>query len=814
MSRHLLSIILFFASAVAFSQNKVAVPQDTATVVIQLKEATVVAKVDPITVAADTVEYNPAAYRLMEDAMLEDLLEKIPGLEINGNTVTLNGREVKQLLIEGQRFFGGNVMTGLKNISADMVAKVRAYDRESDFTRTTGIDDGEREPVLDLKIKKSMMDGWKGNLRAGYGTHNRYQAGLNANKITKTQNSSVVVNFNNLPGKIGIDNASRTQLGSGSGADNQKREAGFNFASKSQKLNVDASVHYDGNDKDSQSHSRSQTVRDSGVSSYDGNSQTLSGANTPSFSARLEWKPTKNWTIVFKPSLKYSGTYSYSQSQGSNYNVSGKLSNSTDNFNRNIRNSFNGSCYFQLTRRFASKRGRSLTFSTSDNFTLQNLDNPLHYSTRYYLIKSNPDSLNLREVTVDEHIRNFNLNGQLSYNEPLGKGFHVQVIAALNHGSKSSVRNVYDSYGGGNLMGEISYDASYQSNTGNVSVNMRYVKKKFNLTAGVSLRPQSSHFHYRDTLGVDTTVRKRAFYVAPNFSLRYNPNKTTRMTLQYRGQVNQPSMYQLMPVSSGTNPLYVHYGNENLFPSFVHIAEFSFNRSDLVRHSSILCDLNWRYTQNRVVSITSYDPVSGGTKTYTDNLNGNWEASGYEAYTKSFGSSWSLSQKASANFHNDVAWLYNSSKKQADLNTSRRLMLKASVDCTYRNDWLELIGCVNGDYTDESNVLRPEMNQKPWSFGGGLKATASLPWKMRLMVDFSLLGQRGYIFEELNREYYILNAGVYQSFLKRKLTISIEGNDLLGQLPSLTRSFGSSSRSIVTFNGYNSYILARMVWKF
>ena len=113
---------------------------------LKIEASTVVASVPPVKVLEDTVVYNAAAYQVAEDAALEDLLRKIPGLEVDGNRVTLNGRAVEKILVNGKLYFGGDVAAGLKNIQADMVDQLRAYEMPSDFARISGIDDGEEVP--------------------------------------------------------------------------------------------------------------------------------------------------------------------------------------------------------------------------------------------------------------------------------------------------------------------------------------------------------------------------------------------------------------------------------------------------------------------------------------------------------------------------------------------------------------------------------------------------------------------------------------------------------------------------------------------
>jgi len=419
-----------------------------------LESSRVVAQAPVVTVVADTVVYNPEAFRLDDDAMLEDLLKKIPGLEIKGETITLQGRPISELLVNGERFFAGNVRTGLQSLSADMVDKINAYERESDFTRITGIDDGEEVPVLDIKIKKNMLNGWKGNTNTGGGTETRYSLRLNANNIKKDKQNTVMASWRNINDKISMNNASRTQLGGGSDGENARREAGYTFASTWEKGKIEGNLHYNGNARTAVSDNESEHIISSG--NYFTNSHSLVGANanTPKGDVRIEWRPVKNITLVVKPTFNWNVTDNRTHSTGGNYSedpeglteseLKAITKTNTDNTVLTLQNKFNGSIYFQVTRRFDSKKGRSLTFVMSDNSTFNNTSTATSYQTRYYKIKRNPDSLLLRRQLTDAGSTNHSVYGHLAFNEPLGKGWHFQTTLRTDMRVTDSRKDIYN----------------------------------------------------------------------------------------------------------------------------------------------------------------------------------------------------------------------------------------------------------------------------------------------------------------------------------------------------------------------------------
>ena len=206
---------------------------------IMLSEAVVTAEAPQVTVSGDTLGYNTSAYRTSEGAMLEELVKKLPGAEVDdeGN-VKINGKEVKKLMVDGKEFFGGDVKTGLQNLPVNMVEKINAYDRQSDNARITGIDDGEEETVLDLTVKKGMNQGWIGNLDGGLGTEKRYSANANVNRFSSHGDNSSQLSF------IGrTNNVGDRRFGGGGGPQWRRnngltasKELGLNYAIETKKV--------------------------------------------------------------------------------------------------------------------------------------------------------------------------------------------------------------------------------------------------------------------------------------------------------------------------------------------------------------------------------------------------------------------------------------------------------------------------------------------------------------------------------------------------------------------------------------------------
>ena len=806
----------------------------------KLEASVVSGRAPSVTVVGDTLLFSSSVYRLADDASLEDLLRKIPGVEVNGGVVTLYGKLVSELRVNGKRFFGGDVTAGLQNIPAEMVDKIGAYERSSDFTSITGVDDGEMVSVLDIKIKQDFLDGWKGRASAGGGTKGRFLTKFNANKVTDSAQSSLVAGCNNLPRKASFNNATRTQLGGGSAGNALRGDAGFSLARNAADKEYDFNFRYLGGNSDIESVTRTQNIYSGSTSFANGSADRLSRNHNPKADLRYLWKPDKKTTLLLKPSFSYTGTDIWSHTLTDNFKKDPfapedpGLTSSADNRLVDISHKVNGRMVLIWTRKF-SKKGRSLSLQTDDTFNLRKNGQGTNYRTRYNRTKEPTDTTRRQFVSQDDQNLSFSLQG--SWNEPVGKGIFLQFTARGEYKDRSSERSLYDITRNDNswtvqdfgsirklmdslpepldycFMDEASYDGKYRYYALALYSNIRVIRPKYNYTLGIRVTPAWQQISWPQG-GKDNTISSDVCYVAPNIQLNYHPSKRKKLTFSYRSSIAQPSIYNLLPVSNGTNPLYVHIGNPGLKPSNTHITELTYNGSSIKTGSSITADVELHATENSISNSTEYDPETGGRTVIPKNISGNWYSRANLALSKSFEKAGiTLGSHTSSRYDNNCNFLYNKTLHEDEKNITRRLMVKESLRANYRNNWLDMTLDVGGDYTAERSLLRPDLDQNPWSLVASLSGTVQLPWRMRIGSDVTHISQRGFAYGDFNKDYLVLNASLSQSFFKGRLLATVEGFDLLGSLPNMTRRFSSESRSISVFNGVNSYVILRLSWR-
>jgi len=350
---------------------------------ILLKEAIIEAQMADIQVVEDTVMINAENFRVPEGSVLEELLRKVPGIEIEDDgTIKMNGRKIDRLLVGGEEFFGNNREIATKNLPASIVKRIKNYERKSDLSRETGIDDGEEEFVLDLEIKRNMMQGWIGNIDLGYGRptyqtdfvqdlgiNNLYTGSIMMNRFESQQQYTVFANTGNVAGGS-IGGGGRGGRGGGSTGLTTSTAGGFNMAKNFGKkwrqnqyqYRAGGNVNFSISEGNSQNRSSSETYLQNGTSSFSNRwSQGLNQNRRASGDFQFEWRPDTTWSVIIRPNFSYSQGANINQSRSSTFNQDPE---------ETIANLYPGSDYVPLDSAWTDPEGNSrINFATSASET-------------------------------------------------------------------------------------------------------------------------------------------------------------------------------------------------------------------------------------------------------------------------------------------------------------------------------------------------------------------------------------------------------------------------------------------------------------
>lgn len=818
---------------------------------VMLAEAVITAEAPQVTVVEDTLMYNSSAYRTPEGAMLEELVKKLPGAEIDedGN-VKINGKEVKKIMVDGKEFFGGDVKTGLKNLPVNMIDKLKTYDKKSDLARITGIDDGEEETVLDLKVKKGMNQGWFGNADVAAGTEKRYSGNLMLNRFVDKTQVSLIGGANNVndQGFSGGGGGPRWRRNDGL---NATKTVGINFATETSKLETGGSARYNYKSTDVSNINSSERFLSNGNSFSNSNTQNRNKALDFNADFRLEWKPDTMTNIIFRPYVSYSKSDRLSGSYSGTFNEDpfNLISNPNDYLNfddidendplRSIRvnatnsnsmsdgNSLSANASLQFNRKL-NNRGRNITFRGTFGYGDNENNQYTEYETRYYQIlnAAGQDSVEFRNQYIATPTENFNYSARITYSEPIGRSTFLQFSYNFQYKYSKSNKGTYDlldypDWVLGTLpdgyqshyVDSLSKDAEYRYYNHDITAGLRFIREKYQLSTGLSVQPQNSKLSYKKGDYMKDTART-VFNFAPNVDFRYRFSKVSQLRFTYRGRASQPSMENLLPITDNSNPLSIRVGNPGLKPSFTHSMRMFYNTYNAEKQRGIMTHANFSLTQNSISNSTEYVEQSGGTISKPENINGNWNAFAMFGFNTALkNKKFTINTFTRASYDNRVDFLFDRDKNVNEKNKSTALSLNENLNGAYRNDWFEL--SLNGSmgYVFERNEMRPERNQQPYNFSYGASTNITLPWKMTLSTNIANNSRRGYSDESMNRNELIWNAQLAQSFLKGAATVSFEMYDILKQQSNISRSLTASMRSVSEYNGVNSYCMLHFIYR-
>ena len=531
---------------------------------IELGEAVVIGKAPEVTVRNDTVEYNADSYKVTEGSVLEDLLKKMPGVEVDSEgKITVNGKEVKKVMVDGKEFFSDDPKVASKNLPAKMIDKLQVLDKKSDMAQMTGFDDGEEETVINLTVKPGMKQGWFGNAYGGYGSKDRYEGNAMVNRFVNNDQITFMGGANNTNNMGFSDLAStmfsgmgggggrRGGFGAGSGI-TSSGNAGLNFSKefKPDKLTLGGNTRYSHSDNDARSKSDRQNILPGDSSSYD-NSEAMSRTKSDNFGVdfRLEWKPDTMTQLIFRPS------FSLSHSMNDNFSDATTLDNERDTVNTNKSSNYSESNGYNLNAsidfsRKLNNKGRVFSATLSGG----NSDSYSDGMNRSDIVYFNQTDA-LKNSIIDQRSRydnkGFNYRAYVSWVEPIGHNNFIQATYSISQRKQEALKNVYNQDADGiyNVL-DSAYSQSYRNNfiSQRASLSFKSQRAKFNYTIGLNLDP--SYSSSENFVG-DTTLSKitrKVVNLSPMAQFNYMFDKRTNLRIMYNGRTSQPSMTQLQPV--------------------------------------------------------------------------------------------------------------------------------------------------------------------------------------------------------------------------------------------------------------------------
>lgn len=794
---------------------------------ILLNEAVVIGKAVEMIVKEDTLEYNASSYKVQETAVIEDMLKKMPGVMIDENgVITVNGNEVKKILIDGKEFFTDDPKIALKNLPAKMIDKLQVIDQKSEMARLTGFTDGEDETVINLTIKPDMKRSIFGDVTAGYGSDDKYGTRGMANYMDDKLQISALAGTNNS-NNIGFsDSASDIYAGSrppggidfgGNNGITKSINSGLNFAkdwSKTRKISGDISYGQADNNVITNRYREYIGINRINTANLNGNNKNKAlKANI-----RFEWSFNNKTRIIFRPRVQYF----------TNDNQQWALSNNTlpgdsiKNSSTESKNSSNGESYLiggtmTLNHKF-SKKGRSLTIGLTG--TVNNTDREgLTYSTTTYADPSKKQGLTDQYYTQDDKGSEWRIN--LAYVEPLSQNNYLLFKYNIQNKISETDKKTYKKENPNDKTHSIIVPNSTREMKNdflnqNITLNFRSVRKKYNYIVGVGLEPSNSQTSViLPNSGETENKMPRKYFLSfsPNLEFNYIWNKRHNLKIEYRTRTYQATTQQLYDgvlSQSGSDTL---RGNPNLKPRFRSNFALRYQKFNPKQASMLIVRSEFVKTDNDIVIATVWEGTKQNRK--YENIKGNMNANLRVIYNRPI-----LKKKLSFNTNSYLSYICRNTYINSDSSTIIRknkgntYELRENIGLRYNSDLFDVDVRGNITYRNTKNSLSKNNDLEIFNYGAYTNITFYLPFNFLISSDIQYEASSGYA-KGFTKDEWMWNFTLAKEMFKKKNgIIRLNVYDILQERSNIKQRPTAQYMEYMSTNTIDSYFMLNFVYKF
>lgn len=698
----------------------------------QMEEVVISAQRPPVLVKKDTLEFNAASFKTPVNGVVEDILKQLPGVEVdNEGNITVNGKRVTKITVDGKDFFGSDFKITSKNLPRDIIDKIQVVDnktREADFRKTTT---GNEDKAINITLKKDSKHGLFGRGSGGYGSQRRYEANgtINYYKGAIQLNFIGFANNINKSGGSGGDYSMSNPVSSFSGGNNgitNTRSAGINFGNDFKRgLRIGGSYWYGNSQTDNQTSARRQNILPDTSFIYEGFTSSNRQRQNHRVNLGIEYKPDTLTSMYINANMADATSRSSTNTDAQSTSMSGiKLNNANNRYNT-VYGDKSVSMESFFGRRF-NNRGSALTINFSySNSTRNALDTNKGYSTFY---NSNG---NARRDTIDQVSHGNDRNQQIMVNtiwtEPFSRQIFLQLGYTYFDNQISSGKNTNSR---DPVTGQYNLEDTILSNATNSRVTSHSPQlllgyKSAIISANIGT---SGQWLYQSTssLRPGKVLDQRFENLFPTFNINYRYSKTGSLSFNYYGKSQQPAISQLQPAADNSNPLYIRLGNPNLKPSFLHSFGFNMQQYQSKRYWNI--GLGFNTIDNQVVNETWFDSVQ-----YIRPINSNGNRGIFLNMSYSFNwkkRGWSL--RISLSNNSSVNRSVTFSNKVPNITNSYKLSQRFSLTYSFK-DLLTILPTYSVQYMDTKYSVGQEQSTE--NINHMINVSMFLNWPNRFILE-------------------------------------------------------------------------------
>lgn len=800
--------------------------------------AAIIIRQSAVRIKGDTTEFTADSFHVKPNATVEDLLKELPGLQVDKDgKITAQGQTIQKILVDGEEFFSDDPTVATRNLRADAVDKVQVFDKKSDQSEFTGIDDGQTTKTLNLKLKDNAKHGYFGKLSAGaLDKYYNGQALINAFKGKRQLAAFAIASSTDATGLnwqdernygfgsdnlqvmdgggIMITNNNIDDLGThsyyGEGLP-ESMKAGIHFSNKWNDDKFDAGGNYLFNKLAVRSagNTYTQNILQDSVYYHRESATTYSDKMRHSLSGMTEIKLDSSSSIKITAN-GYTGT---SQS------TSDYRSEALDENNKPVNSSMRatsdkgdntGLRASALYRKKFKKKGRTLSINFDETYTDNSSNGFLNNLSNFY----DASGSIFRRDSTDQNKVNDNLVNvagvKATYTEPLSKKSYLEINYSFYNNNSSQKTLSYDKDLGGKyslLVDSLSNEFKYIYKTNSGGINYRFNEKKYNFSIGGNI----ANTAFRQTDQVKDTSRKYNYYnFFPRANFYYKFNAYSGLRFNYNGSTNQPTIDQLQPLKNNYDPLNIIMGNPHLRQEFRNSFQLNFNNYKVFSERSIYFGSYFTFTNNAISNSYTIDALGKRTTQYV-NVDGNYNGQIYTGYYIQIPKT-KINVGISPEGHfskniNFVNGLKNVTKSNA---VSVRIGLR-----NYVKDKYQFSVDATPSFNQSTSTISSVASTHYWSYNYSADGNYTLPGKFEIGSDVNFDFRQKLNAFDVNTDVVLWNAYLEKKFFKNEaLTLRFSIHDILNQNKGYDRTvqpFAVEERHYLT---YQRYGLISLTWNF
>jgi hypothetical protein len=790
---------------------------------LDLKTVEIKGEAPPVSVKKDTIEFNAGSFKVRENAVVEDLLKKLPGVEVGKDgSLKAQGETVTRVKVDGKEFFGNDPLLATKNLPADMVDKIQVIDEMSEQSKFTGIDDGNREKIINITTKKDKKNGFFGNSNVGYGSDDRYDVNVNINKFKGDEQMSVVAQFNNVNkqsfgggngGGGGGGGGRMIQVGGGNSTQQgitTTNAAGLNYANIfKNKTEINASYFFNKTSLFNQQNSLTQNLLGNTTTTFANELNSTTDRLNHRVNFMIDTKIDSATSIKIQPNFSFTETnLDRNSAYTNNYNKSetvGKQAFNTKSTSPSLSNNL-------LIRRKFLRRGRTLSLNVNTNWNDSNSDN--YNDIQNMTTNAAGTAQEFTNQFNDTESSTIGNTSRLVYTEPLSKTFSLELNYENRYNFSNSERFTYNFNPVTSRYDEIdqTYSNTYENTTFTNAVGFSFNKtaKKYTWNAGLAVQNTDRK---NNNVTTGRIINQNFYNLTPSAQFRYTFSNSKRLRINYRGNTQQPSISQIQPIPDNSNTQSIPVGNPNLKPSFTNNLSVFYNNFDFANFRSLFVYVNANQTFNAfgnnstLITNDADTTRNGKIAVLPINVDGVYQVNAGSAVGLPIipGNKLNVNINLSGSYGRGVNYTNSIENISNDYSVTNGYKLVSAFEK------FDFTAGINGTMYRSTYSANPQQNTTYYTLNPTLDISYVFPGNIRLAADVDYFQNtgRGAAFDT---NYTLLNSYISKQVFKSRGTFKFAVNDILNQNQGISRTSNNNTITDLNFNVLKRYYMVSFTY--